>query len=762
MVTTLMPEQAAYRLRTAPVALALLAVAVATLAAGLVVTRVYSGDQLPILLIGATLGATVFTVLLRALRAGAVLTVVGGLVGLACCLVGVTAALRDPNSGSLAAALADALRNSGARILTSAIPVQPAPDTVLLPIAATWLAASIATVLLGPLQASAATATPHRRAAYAAIPPVLLLIGGLVLVGPNGTPSYLVLAGFVLALAVLLVVSGQAWSVLAFAPPVAAESRQVQRAARFRRTAAAVVVVVVLGIVAVLAGPGLASLVRRQPVDPRSYVVPPEQHIPALNPLGMLSLWAIDPHEQLLSVRTDHPERIQWATLSGFNGITWQPDRTYRAAGSVLPASTATGDKTLTVHQSITVQGLHGGWLPSVARVRQVRGVRIGYDAAAGAVLTPDGLSAGMTYQTVSAAPEPDPNVLAAATVPAASTAKTYLRIPAGLDPRIANLAQQTAGSATPYRKALLLEHMLRTKYKYWSKAPSGNGYPALTNFLLVSAAKGGSRGTSEQFAAAFAVLGRLVGLPTRIVVGFHAGTRVHGDRYEVRSGDAFAWPEVWFTGHGWVPFDPTPTATKGATPPDENTPQSKSQQQQKSRQLDNTAPSPNPTTTPSSSPHPDAAGGTGPLPPAALGGLAAALLLTVAVAAILLGRWRRTARRLDSGPPPDRILGAWAEVRDALRLAGARPDPALSAAELATVAGSVPTKRTAPPLDDLGPLAAAVNAVGFAPGSVATEPVASAATAAARKYTRTLRARLGFFHRLAWRLDPRPLFWRR
>jgi transglutaminase-like putative cysteine protease len=762
MVSTLVPEHTAYRLRTAPVALALLAVAAATVSAGLVVTRIYAGTQLPVLLAGATVGAVAFSVLLRALRAGSVLTVVGGLVGLACCLVGATAALRDPSQGTLLAALSDALRNSGARILTSAIPVQPGPDTVLLPIAATWLAGSIATVLLGPLRASDRTATPHRRAAYAAIPPLLLLIGGLVLVGPNGNPSYPALAGFVLALAALLVVSGQAWSVLAAAAPVSAESRRVLRAARARRAAAAVVVVAVLGAVAVVAGPGLASLVRRQPVDPRSYVVPPDQHIPALNPLGMLALWAIDPNEPMLSVRTDHPERIQWATLSGYNGITWQPDRTYRAAGSVLPAPTATGDKTLTVHQTITVQDLRGGWLPGVAHVRQVQGVRIGYDATAGAVLTPDGLSAGMTYQTVSAAPEPDPNVLATASVPTAATAKKYLKIPAGLDPRVVTLAQQTASGGTPYRKALLLEQFLRTKYKYWSKAPSGNGYPTLTNFLLVSAAKGGSRGTSEQFAAAFALLGRIVGLPTRLVVGFHAGTRTGHDRYEVSSGDAFAWPEVWFTGHGWVPFDPTPTASKGATPPDENTPQSKSQQQQKSRQLDNTAPSPNPTATASASPHPGATGtGTGPLNPASLGGLAAALLLVLAVAAILLARWRRTAHRLDSGPPPDRILGAWAEVRDALRLAGARPDPALSAAELATFAAAVPTKRRTPDLADLTPLATTVNAVRFAPHPTATEPSATTATTAARHYTHTLRARLTFLHRLAWRLDPRPLFWK-
>ena len=56
------------------------------------------------------------------------------------------------------------------------------------------------------------------------------------------------------------------------------------------------------------------------------------------------------------------------------------------------------------------------------------------------------------------------------------------------------------------------------------------------------------------------AVMGRLVGLPTRVAVGYLPGrynslTGLH----EVRLQDAHAWIEIRFERCSWVPFDPTP-----------------------------------------------------------------------------------------------------------------------------------------------------------------------------------------------------------
>ena len=59
-----------------------------------------------------------------------------------------------------------------------------------------------------------------------------------------------------------------------------------------------------------------------------------------------------------------------------------------------------------------------------------------------------------------------------------------------------------------------------------------------------------------EQFAGAYAVMARAIGLPTRVAVGFTTGEDAGGGQYEVRDANAHAWPEVYFTSLGWLPFE--------------------------------------------------------------------------------------------------------------------------------------------------------------------------------------------------------------
>ncbi len=67
-------------------------------------------------------------------------------------------------------------------------------------------------------------------------------------------------------------------------------------------------------------------------------------------------------------------------------------------------------------------------------------------------------------------------------------------------------------------------------------------------------------RGFCVQYAMTMAVVLRDVGVPTRVVQGFLPGQRSPGSTLEViRNSNAHAWVEVYFPGHGWVAFDPTP-----------------------------------------------------------------------------------------------------------------------------------------------------------------------------------------------------------
>jgi hypothetical protein len=50
-------------------------------------------------------------------------------------------------------------------------------------------------------------------------------------------------------------------------------------------------------------------------------------------------------------------------------------------------------------------------------------------------------------------------------------------------------------------------------------------------------------------------------GIPARVAGGFTPGNFDHvAKEYRVRDFDAHSWVEVWFSGIGWVPFDPTPS----------------------------------------------------------------------------------------------------------------------------------------------------------------------------------------------------------
>jgi transglutaminase-like putative cysteine protease len=65
--------------------------------------------------------------------------------------------------------------------------------------------------------------------------------------------------------------------------------------------------------------------------------------------------------------------------------------------------------------------------------------------------------------------------------------------------------------------------------------------------------------GFCEHYAASFATLMRLAGVPARVVVGYQGGEYNElGRFFLVRQSDTHAWCEVWLSGSGWTRVDPT------------------------------------------------------------------------------------------------------------------------------------------------------------------------------------------------------------
>ncbi|WP_435821809.1 DUF3488 and transglutaminase-like domain-containing protein [Micromonospora taraxaci] len=761
-----------------------------TVLAGVALGRVYAGDLLTWLVGGAAAGSVLVSVAARRLPSWLVAPVsVAAMAGWTLWSLRL-AADHAELPGSLLEVTADAARNGIPRLLTAMIPVEPAPDTVLVPVVAAWLAGL----------AGAEVAMRAGRVLLGYLPAAGLYAAALYTVGPNAEPAVGTTVAFVAVAAVGLAAPGNAAP--AGGDPAADLAPRVRAAVRLRLAASATLgVAVVVGLVALL-GPLVAGQVDGRPVDPRRYVEPPQVQSLDENPLIRISGWALHPEQKLLDVSTERegtppappdaaaPDgepgaepatgakgvRIRLAVLSDYDGVTWRVGATYRNAGRILPAATPPEASTVgTVRQQITVAELSGRLLPAVATPREVSGARVAYDPASGTLIRPEGLTPGLRYEVTSAEEHPDSNLLGTANVPAGDEVARVLRVADGVPDPMRKLAAQLAEeNGAPFARALAIEQFLAEHYRVVADAPSGHAYPNLGFFLFGPRNGGGQEGTSEQFAAAFAVLGRLSGLPTRVVVGFRTG-----GQGPVLAGDAYAWPEVLFDGLGWVPFDPLPRPNNEPRPVEEDfrpTP-------------DDPPPSeaPAPPVEPSASPEPVAApdgppGQGGLSTPVLVAGGSGGLLLLVGALLLTLLAMRRslTRSRLVQGDPGRRIAGAWQEVTDALRLAGRPVGDDLAATEVAgharqaladaqaSVTGDGPTgsgptdggpTRTgptdAPPAVD--ELAALLNQVGFAPAA-ATPDQAARAAEVATAYVTTLRAARPWWRRLLWSVHPSPL----
>ena len=153
-------------LRAVPVPVALI---VLVALSGVVLGRVYADPLLTRLMAGAAVGSVLVSMAARRLPSWLVAPLsVAALAGwtlLSLRLAAAHAAL----PGGLGDVTADAARNAIPRLLTAMIPVEPAPDTVLVPVVAAWLAGLTA----------AEVALRAGRVLVGYLPPALLYAGAL-------------------------------------------------------------------------------------------------------------------------------------------------------------------------------------------------------------------------------------------------------------------------------------------------------------------------------------------------------------------------------------------------------------------------------------------------------------------------------------------------------------------------------------------------------------------------------------------------------
>lgn len=225
--------------------------------------------------------------------------------------------------------------------------------------------------------------------------------------------------------------------------------------------------------------------------------------------------------------------------------------------------------------------------------------------------------------------------------------------------------------------------------FVYTLDAPDGDGR---NNLEVVGDFLERRSGYCSHYASALAVLGRALGVPTRMVLGYSAsGVQAEADfTYEVTADQLHAWVEAYIDDVGWVPFDVTPASTDDADADDTDTPAAPGRDDADAllSEGDADAADADNTTTDGDTPDTDGNAGDGsgttsaqqtadadgsPSPATSLawvaGGIGAVLAVVALCCLPALVRRRRRRRRLHiasgTGADGERWIAAWREIAD-------------------------------------------------------------------------------------------------
>ena len=384
----------------------------------------------------------------------------------------------------------------------------------------------------------------------------------------------------------------------------------------------------------------------------------------------------------LLRVTTDDPDPsyVRIAALTRFNDNEWSTgDRDIpveqRADGQVpLPEVDRSVPRTQYDYQATALSQLQSRWLPTqtlISRISAAGDWR--YDTETLDFLSADEDldSAGLSYSFTRIDLDLDAEALAASASSAGEVDSSYRDLPSDLPPLVGNLATEvTRDYPTRYEKAVALQNWFRVdggfEYSLDTASP-GNGPDALTAFLTEGG--NGRVGYCEQFASAMAAMARSLGIPARVAVGFLDPRQVGPQTYEYSSNDMHAWPELYFTGAGWVRFEPTPADRADAVPsyttqdlpalPEDDPTAAATQPQGPQPSLGQ-----DPRLDEGVQPGDRTGGGDRGFPwVSVLGGVAGGLLVVLLLLLPRTLRRRQSVRRLDGGAEP-----AWAELEATAR----------------------------------------------------------------------------------------------
>ncbi|GAA4265230.1 DUF3488 and transglutaminase-like domain-containing protein [Frondihabitans peucedani] len=458
---------------------------------------------------------------------------------------------------------------------------------------------------------------------------------------------------------------------------------------------------------------------------------------------------------------------LKLVDLVDFSGTRWSPASVRLDAKNTvdaLPAAPGIAKSTRrdTVTTDVSVNLLRSPYLPIPVPPTAITGIDSKWkyvDSSGVTVRSTSEGSQGLDYRVTSKPVDPTRQQIIRSLAQTPASLDAYQSV-SGVPASITRLAKKvTAGAANPFDAAVDLQEYFRNgDFSYSEETPVQEGYDG-SGLDMVETFLQRKSGYCVHFASAMAVMARTLGIPSRIAVGFLPGTQEGStNSWTVTSNDLHTWPELYFQGLGWVPFEPTvgqgttssylqQTGTEASPSAAPTTSPSATDQPQATRAAPTpTAATPTSVASSAAASAGTSSGGVSGLPVALVG---AGLLVILALLPAGL-RASRRRRRLGQDPP-DTALWAWREVVDTARDLG------------------IPVDTGATPQLTAGLLARHVDAAGASALSellAATErerfgglPAEDAVQTSAREVIRGLRAESRPARRITAALAPRSLF---
>ncbi|QHC68764.1 hypothetical protein GSU68_18855 (plasmid) [Rathayibacter sp. VKM Ac-2759] len=266
---------------------------------------------------------------------------------------------------------------------------------------------------------------------------------------------------------------------------------------------------------------------------------------------------------------SDLPVYLRVLTVSDFEGENWAPSDTEETSpidAPITPEGLTESVPRTTEQVEVSIETLRSQWLPVPYPVASLEGVGDGWlqDVQDGSIRGDTTTRAGDEYQVQALRLDPDPQQLLNA--PAPSGFDRYLSLPGDVPEIVGTTAVEvTADDTNAYDQARSLQSFFRSsEFTYSEDTPAEEGYDGdgvgvLEDFLRVR------EGYCVHFASAMAVMARELGIPSRLAIGYQPGSVVPSQgtdltTYRVMSSDLHSWPELYFEGVGWLPFEPTPS----------------------------------------------------------------------------------------------------------------------------------------------------------------------------------------------------------